>query len=312
LTQDLRAAGTTSAAFLRLGSGARAVGMGETFAALADDASATHWNPAGLSQLTRRELLAEHTVHIQEIAIQRLAYAHPLKGPEGRPSRHALALSAAYLSLNGIEARTGNTTAPDRVFGASDFVGAVSYARPLSAGGRATRLGITGKVIRQSIDTHTASAYAMDIGVMDRLGSFQWGLVLANLGSNVRFVDESFPLPQALRFGVALRSPRLPMTVATGMEKTKGDSFPSYRLGLEYGVSDNLALRAGYVARGGASQRALRGRTIGTISNSDFSKFTGLVGGLGFRLFGYGLDYAFTPFGELGNAHQISLSAKFK
>ncbi len=34
--------------FLRIAPGARAVGMGEAFVAIADDAMATHWNPAGL------------------------------------------------------------------------------------------------------------------------------------------------------------------------------------------------------------------------------------------------------------------------
>ena len=34
--------------FLRIAPGARAAGMGEAFVAIADDATATHWNPAGL------------------------------------------------------------------------------------------------------------------------------------------------------------------------------------------------------------------------------------------------------------------------
>lgn len=36
--------------FLRIAAGARAAGMGEAFVAVADDATATHWNPAGLGQ----------------------------------------------------------------------------------------------------------------------------------------------------------------------------------------------------------------------------------------------------------------------
>ena len=43
-------AGVSDAAvlFLRIAAGARAAGMGEAFVAVADDATATHWNPAGL------------------------------------------------------------------------------------------------------------------------------------------------------------------------------------------------------------------------------------------------------------------------
>lgn len=36
--------------FLRIAAGARAAGMGESFVAIADDATATHWNPAGLGE----------------------------------------------------------------------------------------------------------------------------------------------------------------------------------------------------------------------------------------------------------------------
>jgi hypothetical protein len=36
--------------FLRIAAGARAAGVGETFVAIADDATATHWNPAGLGE----------------------------------------------------------------------------------------------------------------------------------------------------------------------------------------------------------------------------------------------------------------------
>src|SRR6266481_2997420 len=42
--------------FLSYGAGARSIAMGSAFVGVADDASATYWNPAGLSQITRKEL----------------------------------------------------------------------------------------------------------------------------------------------------------------------------------------------------------------------------------------------------------------
>lgn len=46
---ELKASTSQSAVlFLRIAAGARAAGMGESFVAIADDATATHWNPAGL------------------------------------------------------------------------------------------------------------------------------------------------------------------------------------------------------------------------------------------------------------------------
>jgi len=48
LSQDALAVSKAGVLFLTLPAGARAAGMGESFVALSDDATATHWNPAGL------------------------------------------------------------------------------------------------------------------------------------------------------------------------------------------------------------------------------------------------------------------------
>jgi len=48
--------------FLRIAPGARAAGMGEAFVAIADDATATHWNPAGLGAYPLAETWIEAQV----------------------------------------------------------------------------------------------------------------------------------------------------------------------------------------------------------------------------------------------------------
>ena len=48
-----------SNAFLEIGVDARAMGMGNAFAAVADDYTATYWNPAGLTMLKQSELSAD-------------------------------------------------------------------------------------------------------------------------------------------------------------------------------------------------------------------------------------------------------------
>jgi len=45
----------------RVGSGARAAGMGNAFIAISDDGTAASWNPAGLSQLVKPEFSLVHT-----------------------------------------------------------------------------------------------------------------------------------------------------------------------------------------------------------------------------------------------------------
>src|SRR6185369_11305618 len=53
--------GTTSAAFLKLGSGARPADLGEAYVGVADDASGIAYNPAGMAQSLVGELQATHT-----------------------------------------------------------------------------------------------------------------------------------------------------------------------------------------------------------------------------------------------------------
>ena len=47
--------GTTAADILKIGVGARAIGMGEAYVAQADDVSSLYWNPAGLALMQERQ-----------------------------------------------------------------------------------------------------------------------------------------------------------------------------------------------------------------------------------------------------------------
>ena len=53
--------GSHAAEFLSHGVGARALGMGSSFVSVADDATATYWNPAGLVQIQRRAFAAMYS-----------------------------------------------------------------------------------------------------------------------------------------------------------------------------------------------------------------------------------------------------------
>ena len=70
-------AGTSSATFLRIGVGARAVGMGETFVAVANDPSAIYWNPAGLASLQRREIAISHVQWPADVTYEHLTLILP-------------------------------------------------------------------------------------------------------------------------------------------------------------------------------------------------------------------------------------------
>ncbi|PIU18818.1 MAG: hypothetical protein COT18_09720, partial [Elusimicrobia bacterium CG08_land_8_20_14_0_20_59_10] len=198
----LYGAESSSAQFLSLGFGARALGMGEAFTAVADDISCVYYNPAGLAEQASGttwksgpagpagdEVQFSHAWHVQDTALSQLSYM-------ARPYIY----SATYFSAGKIEGRnadqslSGDFTAQDLALGVSRGF----MLGPVMA-------GITGKIISQRIKTSGAASFAADLGLLYRFeGSpYSVGASLANLGTKVKFEDESFPLPLRLRAGAA-------------------------------------------------------------------------------------------------------------
>ena len=64
-------------AFLQYGVGARALAMGGAFYAVADDATAAYWNPAGLAYLQRKEVTTMQAALYEQTSFNYMGYAHP-------------------------------------------------------------------------------------------------------------------------------------------------------------------------------------------------------------------------------------------
>jgi long-subunit fatty acid transport protein len=79
LHADFAKLGTSGAQFLKIGVG-RGAAMGEAFVAVADDASATFWNPSGLATVTAREVSFYHNEWIADVRHEYLSAAFPLGG----------------------------------------------------------------------------------------------------------------------------------------------------------------------------------------------------------------------------------------
>lgn len=75
--------------FMALGGGARALGMGGAFAAVAGDASTVYWNPAGIAGIEKRQVLAMHAEQFGDLINYNFgAYAQPttLIDPARKPA----------------------------------------------------------------------------------------------------------------------------------------------------------------------------------------------------------------------------------
>ncbi|MFI5345774.1 MAG: PorV/PorQ family protein [Elusimicrobiota bacterium] len=296
--------GTSAATFLDLGFGARPLGFAEAYVAMADDVSAVHYNPAGLSlpQPAMRaapgpyEMLFTHTLYIQGISLDQLGLV-----------RRPWGLSVTSLRVGGIEGRTLETDTAAN-FNASDLAVGVSYGRQVGPVG----LGATVKYIHETIANASADAYAADFGALHRFENYpvSVGADLANLGTKVRFIDQAAPLPLVLRTGVTYgQTKSFPHALSLQIDAPR-DGAPFVRLGAEYQGFGPFALRIGYRTFSGGQKDAVLGKALGSTA-SGFSEFYGLFLGMGLQTKLGNLDYAIMPYGELGLAHRLSLALRF-
>jgi hypothetical protein len=117
LTVALPAGATKYAGeFMKIPVGARAVGMGGAFSALADDATSPFWNPAGLVYLPYREAFLQHAEQFGSLVNHDFgAVVFPLGSTDDR--RSAFGLSLTRVGVDGIPVtpRPGGLV-PDRDF----------------------------------------------------------------------------------------------------------------------------------------------------------------------------------------------------
>lgn len=281
-----RADTTSGLAFLRIGIGARASGMGEAFVAVSDDASATFWNPAGLALVEKTQVMFMSNSFIQDISQEYMALAADVGVVK-------LGAAVNIVHLGTLEKRDvqGNLEGEFKPF---DLAASVSVAYPLREW---VDVGGTAKGIVEDIDTETAYGALFDAGVIVRPGPA--GLAVAgvaqNLGPSMKFIDVPFDAPRTFRAGASYVHPLEGVRGRVGLACDlvfPMDDDTQVNLGFEYTHNDLVSGRLGY-----------RGR----------ADTQGISTGLGVRYLGFTVDYAYVPFSEhLGNTHRIGVSYTFR
>jgi long-subunit fatty acid transport protein len=300
-------AGTSSATFLKIGVGARAVGLGESFVAVANDPSAVFWNPAGLASLQRQEILFSHVGWPGDVNYEHVAWALPV---------HVLGGSLGFQL--GSLTTTLDETSELRPFGTghqfvySDFVLGGAYARRWTD---KLLVGAGLKFVREDLGSEvggpTVSAVLMDIGSIYYLGlgSVRIATSLSNFGPSLtpsgRYTSpytgevrsyDSFDPPTVFRYGFAFEpventAQRLTYSLEVNQP---ADNQQLFKSGFEWAWQNHVALRSGYNF---------------SASEMKFSAGAGLYTTVGFTR--ATVDYAFTDGGALGSVHRLSMGLRF-
>ena len=281
-------AGGTTASFLKLGSGARATGLGGAFTAVVDDINSISYNPAGLANLKKSEFGFTRAELVEDVSYNFLGYSRP-------SAKGTLGLGVNYLSQSSIEGRGANREVSEK-FGASDMAINLAYGRTLTA---RTNLGINFKYITSRIADETGNSWAVDAGWQYKMPvkGLSLGLAAQNLGPKMKFIDEGSNLPLTARVGIgyAIMDNVL---LSFDVNRQVNEKKTVFSFGSEYMLFNSFSMRAGY----------LRNAVSGGNNLSDSG---GFKAGFGFKLSGFALDYAVSPFGDIGNAYRISLGANF-
>ncbi|MBD3271531.1 MAG: PorV/PorQ family protein [Elusimicrobia bacterium] len=286
--------GVTGAQFLKIGTGARPMGMGGAFTAVSDDGYASYWNPSGFARLEHQEISSTFLNYFEDVKFGFVGYARPI------PRIGVIAGGVTYLTLDDIERRTGDTETADGTFGADDVCTSISYAQrePFKNILPDVDLGVTLKFISQKLDDEIAQTGALDCGALYHtpISNLDIGMSISNIGPGQKFISERDPLPLLMRLGGAYRLLNDTLLIASDLDHYLIDQKLYAGLGCEYWLLNMIGLRAGY-------RHGYHTDSLGSI--------VGLTGGVSLRAFNIQLDYAFVPFGELGDTHRFSLSAKF-
>lgn len=233
--------GTTGLQFLKIGVGARAVAMGESFIALANDASAMYYNPAGLNQIKGREVFFSLTQWPADIQYGYVGFVLPTVRL-GTFGVHVGALTTGDMKRTiPYKGWTGE------YFSATDWVAGLSYSRGLT-----DRFSIGGnvKMVAEYLDNEHIVSWAADFGTMFDIGvrNLKFAMCITNFGPNIKYISEEFSMPVSFKIGAIVEALhwRENSVMVTVEGSHPNDNLEQVAIGTEYTFRNIVALRAGY------------------------------------------------------------------
>jgi hypothetical protein len=325
VTAQTRKAGINAAAFLKVGVGARQVGMGSAVTSLNGDVTNMFWNPAGIA-LNNEKAQVSFTYNswIGGLTQNAVAASYNMEGIG------TIGVGVMTFGISGIIADRdiypGNTVlqalqidqATAGTYDYMDLLAQVTYSAYVMD--RLT-LGASLKFINEKIYDQNATAIGFDLGSVYNIGIYNWniGARISNLGSDMKFYDYASPIPLTFSMGtsiVPLRIGENSVTLAVDAVKPQ-DGQQYYFTGLEYNYNNMVFLRGGWKLNYSYLGLAGDGIDEGTSQRQGIqtSLEKGSLGA-GVRVpmaeYMVALDYSYTVFSLFSDVHRITLRVSMK
>lgn len=321
--------GVAGAQFLKIGGGARSLGMGEAMTASAEGPEAMYWNPGGLAAARGLEFAYARAELPASVHHDYAALALPARWSGG-----VFGFAFTRLSQGSIQ-QVDNVGVSRGSFAPHSEAVSFGYARGFAEEDAITkdrgyfrdtwnlphaarryedeedrepwtgtfRAGAAVKLVSETLGSRSANTATLDGGVAYRPStrpalSMAWAF--RNAGGRLRFLRQSDPLP--FEFSLAAAHDWEPErgNVVTAIEAVIPlHARPYAKLGAEWERAVSKGVRA--VGRVG-----FQGRSV-----PDLGFLSGLTVGAGCRIGGFSFDLGFQPLGSLGEAFRLGLGWKF-
>jgi hypothetical protein len=290
--------GRTAATTLNRTQSAKPGSLGGAHAAATGSLDGAFYNPASVAKLAASEAQATYLRGLASDSLGGLRYGH------------AFGFGGAYVGADYFDAGSIDLNLSDgsqrNVRAQQDMAGVLGIALGRES---ALSVGAAVKAFRLELaETASASGTAFDAGALwtTPVRGLSLGVSGTNMGSDVKFEEESDPLPTAGRAGLSYtlalsrfrafkQSPFSVRLLVDGVAERHEES--SVRAGLEISrfLTDILEQAGSVSLRGGYQSEP---RTV--------------TAGFGFILGGFGLDYAFGLVDEIDDdIHRATLSWRF-
>ena len=295
-------AGVDAMPHLRLGAGARSIGLGGAFTAIADDATATVWNPAGLGSAADLSL----NLSTQRLDLDRSHNFIALTKALG--SAGSIGLAVTNAGVSGIQQYDAN----EKYGGEFDY-SANAYSLSYGIGIGNFSLGLTGRMLMDNFGLESVENQSgfggVDIGLMghalhidvgeEKVPTFHYGIVAKYLGASLG--DDTVPMVVDVGVAYNLYMGNV-VTFAADLEQeflNLDESATSLRLGAEYTIATYRS--TAFSIRGGVK------------ASRDVQN---LFGGFGVNTGGLQIDYAIqdgmsSEINGVGSNHFVSLSYRY-
>ena len=291
--------GISTAEFLKIGVGGRASSLGDAFVAIANDASALYWNPAGLVQFKDNQVMFSHNMWVVDINHDFLGAVYHLD------ESNAFGLAFTSLSMQDMPVTTEyQPFGTGEYFSFGDIALAFTYSRKMT---EQFSFGGTVRYVEETLDKLKMRGVMIDLGTYywTGLGTTRFAVAVSNFGNQMapdgdvvligkRSASQwqAFSPPTVFRIGFAFEPYQNEFNKITASIQLNhpNDNSENLATGVEYSWRNIFYLRGGYKFN---------------VDEQNYSFGAGV--NVPVSIANVTVDYAYSNFVRLGTAHRFSI-----